>query len=101
MQTLGSIYDERKEYEQAVAWLTKAAEAGLPTAVFDLAVNLDTGKGGAAPDYPAAADWYRRAADAGDGYAAGNLSAMYSLGRGGAWQIMPATPPSTLQTLVS
>jgi len=89
--TLGCIHRERKEHEQAVAWFTKAAEAGLPHAMFNLGALLDEGLGVAAPDYPAAAGWYRRAADAGDGDAAVNLSHMYSVGRGGAWQIMPAT----------
>jgi len=32
MSTLGDIYETRKEYEQAIVWLTKGAEAGLPTA---------------------------------------------------------------------
>jgi len=79
---LGTIHLVRKEYEQAVEWLTKGAEAGLPKAMFDLGYMLDAGEGVAAPDYPAAADWYRRAADAGDGEAASNLAAMYAVGRG-------------------
>ena len=29
METLGSIYDVRKEYEQAVAWFTKAERCRL------------------------------------------------------------------------
>ena len=69
----------------------KGAEAGLPTATFNLGALLDQGKGVAAPDYPAAAEWYRRAADAGDGDAAMNLGNMYMLGRGRTWQTMPAT----------
>jgi len=32
MHTMGSIHDTRKEVEQAVAWYTKGAEAGLPEA---------------------------------------------------------------------
>jgi len=80
MDTLGSIHLERKEYEQAVAWITKAAEAGLPGAMFNLGASLHQGQGVAAPDYPAAAVWYRRAADAGDGSAANNLSHMYTVG---------------------
>jgi TPR repeat protein len=59
MNTLGSIHDARKEFEQAVKWYSKAAEAGLPLAMFALGVSLDKGEGVAAPDYPAAADWYR------------------------------------------
>jgi TPR repeat protein len=64
---LGSIHHERKEHEQSVEWNTKAAEAGLPDAMFNLACCLDKGEGVAAPDPPAAMDWFRRAADAGHG----------------------------------
>jgi hypothetical protein len=31
MMALGSVHDVRKEYEQAVKWLTKGAEAGAYT----------------------------------------------------------------------
>jgi len=82
MCEMGCIHSVRKEHEQAVEWLTKGAEAGLPMAMFNLGVQLDQGGGGAAPDYPAAAGWYRRAADAGDSDAAHNLSGMYTTGRG-------------------
>jgi len=92
---LGCIHLERQEYEHAVEWFTKGAEAGLPKAMFDLGWMLSKGEGVAAPDYPAAADWYRRAADAGDSQAAYNLAAMYQVGRGGAWQIMPASSSFT------
>jgi len=101
MFALGDIHDGRKEYEQAVAWYTKGAEAGLPQAMFDLGTLLDQGHGVAVPDYPAAAGWYRRAADAGHGAAANNLSSMYSVGRGRAWQIMPASSSSTSFILIS
>jgi TPR repeat protein len=67
MYALGGIHDVRKEHEQAVAWFTKAAEAGLPEAMFDLGCCLNMGEGVAAPDPLAAMDWYRRAADAGHG----------------------------------
>ena len=82
MDALGCIHNERTEYEQAVAWYTKGAEAGLPSSMYNLGVVLEQGKGVAAPDYRAAAGWYRRAADAGDGGAANNLSVMYAVGRG-------------------
>ena len=91
MDQLGMIHNVRKEHERAVAWFTRAAEAGLPKGMLNLGVVLDAGEGVAAPDYPAAADWFRRAAAAGVGAAAQSLSNMYSLGRGRAWQIMPAT----------
>jgi TPR repeat protein len=74
MCELRRIHYNWKEHEQAVEWLTKAAEAGLPTATFNLACCLDEGEGLAAPDHPAAAGWYRRAADAGSGGAAGSYT---------------------------
>jgi len=93
MSVLGETHAERKEHEQATEWFTKAAETGLPGAMYNLGHRLDSGEGGAAPDSPAAADWYKRAADAGDTNAAQNLSNMYQVGRGWAWLNMPATSP--------
>jgi TPR repeat protein len=67
-------------------WFTRAAEAGLPKAIYNVAGMLDSGKGRAAPDYPAAVEWYRRAADAGVAEVAAEaahvLSSMYMVGRG-------------------
>jgi len=94
MYELGSIHDTRNEYEQAVAWFTKGAEAGLPDAMVILGCHLDEGQGVAAPDYPAAAGWFRRAAESGHKTAANNLSNMYFLGRrraGTGAQQTPAT----------
>jgi TPR repeat protein len=67
MFALGTIHRGRKEHEQAVAWATKAAEAGLPEAMFNLAWSLDKGEGVVMADPPAAMGWFRRAADAGHG----------------------------------
>ena len=64
MHWLGYIHEKSKEYEQAVHWFTKGAEAGLPNAMFKLGHLLDAGEGVAAPDYPAAIGWYRRAVGA-------------------------------------
>jgi len=52
---LGCIHNVWTEHEHAVGWFTKAAEAGMPKAMFNLAVMLDDGRGVAAPDYTAAA----------------------------------------------
>ena len=82
MFALGSFHGKRKEYEQAVAWYSKGAEAGLPEAMFNHGALLDKGHGLAAPDCLAAAGWYRRAADAGNGNAAEQLSNFYTVGRG-------------------
>jgi len=95
MCTLGDIYLQRKEHEEAVKWYTKGSEAGLPKAMFGLGCYLDEGEGVAAPDYPAAAGWYRRAADAGYAPAANILSGMYNVGHGRAWHMMPATSSFT------
>jgi len=92
MQWLGNNHHEREEFEQAVGRFTKAAEAGLPEAMFPLGCYLEEGMGMAAPDYPAALYWYKHAANAGSIDAAFNLSLMYTAGRGGAWHIMSATP---------
>ena len=78
---LGQTHAKWEEHEQAMEWFTKAAETGLPAAMFCIGCCLDKGEGAAAPDYPKAADWYRRAADAGDGDAAVNLATMYTVGR--------------------
>ena len=90
MIVLRDVHYNRKEYEQAMKWATKSAEAGVPRAMFDLGALLDEGEGegAAAPDHPAAAGWYRRAVDAGHAGAATNLCRMYTLGRGWAWQKM-------------
>jgi len=81
-EVLHDIHVAREEYEQAVKWATKGAEAGLPKAMFDLGCHLDKGEGVAAPDILAAVDWYRGAADAGDSGAAITLCRMYTIGRG-------------------
>ena len=71
MQALGCFHDARNDHEQAAAWFTKAAETGLPKAMFNLGLSIDKGEGVVAPDYLAAAGWYQRAADAGHGSAVG------------------------------
>jgi len=92
MLLLGEMYHARKEFIPALEWTTKAAEAGLPKAMYNLGTILEQGgEGMVAQDLPAAADWYRRAADAGREDAAMNLCIMYTLGRGWAGQIMPAS----------
>jgi TPR repeat protein len=67
MHALGRIHRVRKEHEQDVLWTTKAAEAGLPEAMFSLGCCLSKGEGVAAAEPPAAMGWFRRAADAGHG----------------------------------
>ena len=88
MNGLGCAHFKSKEFELAVWWFAKGAEAGLPTAMHNFGTLLDAGEGVASPDCQAAAGWYRLAADAGVGKAAQKPCAMYTLGRGRAWQIM-------------
>jgi len=59
MHALGCVHEARKEYEQAVHWVTMGAEAGFPKALYNLGHFLDEGKGMAAPDHLAAAGWYK------------------------------------------
>jgi TPR repeat protein len=42
MDVLGTVQHARKEHEQAVAWFTKGAEAGLPQAMFNLGAGAYT-----------------------------------------------------------
>ena len=53
MLKLGYIHDARKEHARAAEWYTAGAAAGLPEAMFNIALCLDKGQGVAAPDYPA------------------------------------------------
>jgi hypothetical protein len=85
---LGCVHKQRKEYEQAMGWMRKAAETGLPKAMCHLGIWLDQGEV-VAPDYPAARYWCTRASDAGDGVASETIGHMYTVGRGRASQIMP------------
>jgi len=83
MNAMRGIHIVRKEYEQAVKWGIKGAEAGLPKAMFNYGVSLEKGQGVAAPDYLMAAERYCRAAESGHAGAAINLSNLYTFGRGG------------------
>ena len=40
MYEVGGIHHERTDHEQAVAWFTKSAQAGLPQAMYDLGQGL-------------------------------------------------------------
>jgi len=103
MNSLGCAHFQRNEFELAVRWFTKGAEAGLPDAMLNLGQLLNAGKGVAAPDLKAAAGWYRLAADTDTGEfsapctvsavgkAAQKLCTMYTLGLGRARHIMPAS----------
>ena len=72
-----------RDYQQAVAWYTKAANQGNIAGEIHLANLYRDGRGELFPRDPAqAAAWYRKAADQGDAGAQGTLGMLYSLGQG-------------------
>jgi len=72
-----------RDYKQAVAWYTKAANQGNVTAELDLASLYRDGRGKLfARDVDQAAAWYRKAAEQGDPSAQGALGMLYTLGQG-------------------
>ncbi len=70
-----------KNYEQAVNWYRKAADAGSATGMTNLGWMYQNGYG-LAKDYPQAVSWYRKAAEAGDAQGMQNLGVMYADGSG-------------------
>ena len=73
--------DAAGDAASAFASYRRAAEAGMPTAEFNVAVMLDSGRGVAA-DLAGAATWYARAAAHSDRRAAYNLGQLYEAGDG-------------------
>lgn len=71
-----------KNDAEAVHWLTKAAEAGLGTAQYRLALAYDHGLFGLSEDPKQALPWFRRAAEQDAVYAAENIGSYYANGRG-------------------
>lgn len=63
--------------------LRERAAAGDPEAQFNLAKNLETGRGGNKKDFIEAEHWYRRAAEQGDPFAQASLAILYRFGKGG------------------
>ncbi|MFZ0303157.1 MAG: tetratricopeptide repeat protein [Terracidiphilus sp.] len=80
---VGDSCSAGRDYKQAVAWYTKAANQGNITAELDLARLYRDGRGKLfARDADQAAAWYRKAADQGDPRAQGALGMLYTLGQG-------------------
>jgi hypothetical protein len=72
-----------RDYQQAAAWYTKAANQGYIAGEIHLANLYRDGGGELFPrDMAQAAAWYRKAADQGDAGAQGTLGMLYSLGQG-------------------
>jgi localization factor PodJL len=83
---LSTLYDKGasgapKDAAKARMWVERAAQSGVPKAMYNLGLFLFDGKGGP-PDLPAAAAWFRKAADLGLGDAQYNLARLYENGYG-------------------
>ena len=70
-----------QSFAEARRWTLRAAEAGEPSAMHNLALNYFRGEGGPA-DAAAAARWFRRAADHGVVDSQFNLGLLYQSGSG-------------------
>ena len=84
MVQLGRAYEDGdvldQDYEQAVRWYRKAAEAGNVRAMNKLGFLYEGW--GVDQDYEQAAYWHRQAAEAGDSSAMNNLGYLHQHGRG-------------------
>ena len=69
MYNIGVLYaygrGVAQDYQQAMAWFHKAANAGNANAMYNIGVLYDNGQG-IVQDYQQAMVWYRKAADAGN-----------------------------------
>ncbi len=83
---LSTLYDKgapgiEPDAAKARTWIERAANSGVPQAMYNLGLYLYAGKGGAA-DLPQSAEWFRRAAVAGMTNAQYNLGQLYEHGVG-------------------
>lgn len=67
--------------KRGLAWLEKAAEQGLVSAMLSLATAYEAGRG-ATQDVRLAAQWYTKAAELGHAVAQTRLASMYEAGKG-------------------
>ena len=72
-------YGREREQAEALAWITKAAEAGDVKAMYRLASIASAGGDGWEPS-PTAVYWFRKGAEAGDPDCMGKLAAAYRYG---------------------
>jgi TPR repeat protein len=79
--TLGRAFDAAGQYDEAVAYYHKAADAGYASATSNLGTMYQNGLG-VAKDEQEAARLFHSAAAAGNTYAMNNLGLMYQEGRG-------------------
>ncbi|WP_421726483.1 caspase family protein [Bauldia sp.] len=78
---LGRAYHAGGDYGAAMAWYTRAAEAGSSAAMSNIGF-LHASGAGVVTDFDAAHEWYRRSADAGNVAAMSNLASLYQTGSG-------------------
>lgn len=83
---LSTLYDKgaanlQRDPVKARMWTERAANSGVPKAMYNLGLFLYAGKGGSA-DLPQAAEWFRRAAVTGLTDAQYNLGQLYEHGAG-------------------
>jgi len=74
-------YYNKKDYNSAVQYYHKAAQAGKAFSQLRIGFCYDKGFG-VTQDYYEAAKWYRKAAEQGNAYAQHNLGVFYDKGRG-------------------
>ncbi|MBQ7310121.1 MAG: SEL1-like repeat protein [Alistipes sp.] len=74
-------YYDKKDYNSAVQYYHKAAQAGKAFSQLRIGFCYDKGFG-VTQDYYEAAKWYRKAAEQGNAYAQHNLGVCYDKGRG-------------------
>ena len=79
MNSLGFIYENKKDYEKSVFWYRKAAEKGLPMAQFNLGISYEYGRG-VDKDLNQAFIWYKDSSNNGYPLAHVNLGLMYARG---------------------
>ena len=84
---LGVMYDEGqgvvKDEKRAIAYYQRAAELGLPLAMFNLGLRHEQGRGELTQSDEEAVKWYIRAAELGSPAAMNNLGLKYEQGPGG------------------
>jgi len=78
---LGGCYYDKKNYQKAVEWYTKAAEQGNASSQYSLGICYYKGYG-VEKDYQKAVEWWTKAAEQGNASAQNNLGICYYNGYG-------------------
>mmetsp|Transcript_4082 Transcript_4082/g.6666 ORF Transcript_4082/g.6666 Transcript_4082/m.6666 type:complete len:146 (+) Transcript_4082:327-764(+) len=83
MCSLGVLYEEERDYVQAVHWFQRAAYKGEPQAQCNLGIAYHSGGKGVERDTAKGIMWFERAAAQGNAQAAYNLGALNANGGSG------------------